>query len=105
MNMAKKTGKVVAAVLISLVWLILMVLTGLNCAKRFIYAEYYSNRKIVAKIPDLNRGFASSIRTVRITSVISAESPAPEISFTSAKTIARTKSISAIGSTFFLCRN
>lgn len=57
MNMAKKTGKVVAAVLISLVWLILMVLTGLNCAKRFIYAEYYSNRKIVAKIPDLNRGF------------------------------------------------
>lgn len=51
------TGKIAARVFVSLALVVLLLITGLNCAKRAIYAEYYSKRKIVARIPDLNKGF------------------------------------------------
>lgn len=57
MKALKKTGKILAVVLASILALFVLVIGGLNLAKFGLYSEYYSEKTNLCKNPGLNDGF------------------------------------------------
>ena len=57
MSTAKKIGKVVLIVLLSIIGFVVLVWGGTNLAKFAIYSEYYSVKTDVCDIPGTNDGF------------------------------------------------
>lgn len=57
MKALKKTGKIIAIVLASILALFVLVIGGLNLAKFALYSEYYSEKTNLCKNPGLNDGF------------------------------------------------
>lgn len=57
MKALKKTGKILAVVLASILALFVLVIGGLNLAKFALYSEYYSEKTNLCKNPGLNDGF------------------------------------------------
>lgn len=61
MKIAKKIGllfiKIFKWFVTGLVLFVLLLLSGLNVAKHFIYFDYYNSKQNVCRVPDLNNGF------------------------------------------------